>query len=81
MHSQGSGIDEALWAAYHRDDKAAVTDYLFRRSLVGGALSRSFPRLAIKHRFKKGCAARRAHGKPMLLNHRARQIPVASILN
>jgi len=26
-------IDEALWAAYRRDDKAAVTERLFRRSL------------------------------------------------
>ena len=34
-HSPGSAIEEALWAAYRRDDKAAVMDYLFRRSLIG----------------------------------------------
>jgi hypothetical protein len=34
IHPPNSAIDEALWAAYRRDDKAAVTDYLFRNWLV-----------------------------------------------
>jgi hypothetical protein len=53
MHLPSSGSDEALWAAYRRDDKAAVMDYLFRRSLVGIARSRSFPELVIKSSLKK----------------------------
>jgi len=61
-----SAIDEALWAAYHRDDKAAVMDYLFRRSLVGIDCSRSFSPLLMKGRSKRGRAARRGHGDPML---------------
>jgi hypothetical protein len=67
-----SAIDEALWAAYRRDDKAAVMDYLFRRSLVGIARSRSFPQLVIKSSSKRGRAARHAYGAPMLMNDGAR---------
>jgi hypothetical protein len=81
MHPLGSAIDEALWAAYRRDDKAAVMDNLFRRSLVGIGGSRSFPQLVIKDSSKKGRAARRAHGEPMLINHGAHQIPLRSTLN
>jgi hypothetical protein len=61
-----SAIDEALWAAYHRDDKAAVMGYLFRRSLVGIGRSRSFPQLVMNGSPKKGRVARRGHGDPML---------------
>jgi hypothetical protein len=48
MHPPGSAIDEALWAAYRRDDKAAVMDYLFRRSLAGIGRSLLFSGLVIK---------------------------------
>jgi hypothetical protein len=65
-------IDEALWAAYRRDDKAAVMDYLFRLSLVGIGCSRSFSQLVIKGSSEKDRAARRAHLGPMLINGRAR---------
>jgi hypothetical protein len=80
MHLPSNAIDEALWAAYRRDDKAAVTDCLFRRSLVGIGRSRSFPELVIESSSKKG-HARGAHGKPMLTNGGARQIPLRSTLN
>jgi hypothetical protein len=80
-HPPSSGIDEALWAAYRRDDKAAVMDYLFRRSLVGIGRSRSFPELVIKDSSKKARAARRAHVEPMLVNDGARQIPLSSTLS
>ena len=75
MHPASSGTDEALWDAYRRDDKAAVMDYLFRRSVVGIARSRSFPQLMIKDSSKKGRGARRAHGEPMLIDDGARQVP------
>jgi hypothetical protein len=81
MLCQAVGTDAALWAAYRRDDKAAVTDYLFRRSLVGIGHSRWFPELVIESSLKKGHAARGAHGKPMLTNGGARQIPLQSRLN
>ena len=58
LHLQNAEIDEALWAAYHRDDKAAVMDYLFRRSLVGIDRSTSFPQLVIKTRPTHGFAVR-----------------------
>jgi len=57
-------IDEALWAAYRRDDRAAVMDYLFRRSLIGIGRSRSFSQLVIKGSSEKDRAARRAHLVP-----------------
>ena len=75
VHPLSGAIGEALWAAYRRDDKAAVMDYLFRRSLVGIGCSRSFSRLVIKGSSKKDRAARRAHLESMLINGRARQIP------
>jgi len=73
-----SAIDEALWAAYRRYDKAAVMDNLFRRSLVGIGRSQSFPQLVIKSSSKKGRVARRAYRAPMLINDGARQIPLSS---
>ena len=48
LHLPHDGIDEALWAAYRREDKAAVMDHLFRRSLVGIGRSRSFYQLVIQ---------------------------------
>jgi hypothetical protein len=53
MHPPGRAIDEALWAAYRRDDKAAVMNYLFRRSLAGIGWSRSFSHLVLKGVSKK----------------------------
>jgi len=73
-------IDEALWAAYRRDDKTAVMDYLFRRSLVGIGHSRSFPHLVIKSSPKKGRATRRAYAGSMRMNG-AHQIPLRSRLD
>jgi hypothetical protein len=76
-----TGIHEALWDAYRRDDKAAVMDYLFRRSLVGICRSRSFSQLVITSSLKKRRAARRAHGEPVLIDDGPRQIPLRSRLN
>ena len=59
MHPPGRAIDEALWAAYRRDDKAAVMDYLFR-SLAGINWSRSFSGLLTKGGSKK-VALRKPH--------------------
>ena len=72
-------MDEALWAAYRRDDKAAVMDYLFRRSLVGNGRLRSFPEIVISS--KKGRAATGIYGEPMVINDGARQMPLRSTLN
>jgi hypothetical protein len=77
----GAAIDEALWTAYRCDDKAAVTDYLFRRSLVGTGCPRSFPHPAIKDRVKEGHAAKRARSERMPINDGARQISSRSALN
>jgi hypothetical protein len=63
-----SPIDEALWAAYRRDDKVAVMDYLFRRSLVGIGRSRSFPQLVIKRSSKTDRAAAGAHRRSVRIN-------------
>jgi hypothetical protein len=81
MHPQGSGTDEALWDAYRRHDKVAVTDYLFSRSVVGIGRSRSFSRLVIEVSSKKHRAARRAHDEAMVINEGARQIPLRSSVN
>jgi hypothetical protein len=56
----GTAIDEALWTAYRRDDKAAVMDYLFHRNRVGINYSRSFPQLVIQDSVKK-VAPRNGH--------------------
>jgi hypothetical protein len=81
MHSSSGGSDEALWNAYRRHDKAAVMDYLFRRSLVGTGPSRSFPQLAIKSSSKRGRDARSGHRGPRLIDEGAHQIPLGSALN
>jgi len=41
------GIDEALWAAYRREDKAAVMHQLFSQLLVQISRSTSFPQIVI----------------------------------
>ena len=81
IHPPGGAIDEALWAAYRRDDKAAVMDYLFRRSLVGIDCSPSFPELVIKKSSQKSRAASGTHGEPMVINRGAHQLPLGSTLN
>ena len=43
LHLLQDGIDEALWAAYRREDKVAVMHQLFRRILVRISRSTSFP--------------------------------------
>jgi len=65
MRLSSSGTDEVLWDAYRRNDKAAVMDYLFRRSLVGIGRSRSFPQVVVQTSLKKYRSARRAHGGSM----------------
>ena len=69
-----SETDEALWSAYRREDKAAVMDYLFRRSLVGISRSTSFAHLLIKTNSKSGLATERAHCEPMQISGGARQV-------
>jgi len=81
MHLPSSPIEEALWAAYRRDDKAAVMDYLFRRSLVGIRCSGSFSRLMIKSRSKINLAARRANSGAVLINGGLSRIPLRSTVN
>jgi hypothetical protein len=81
IHPPSGPIDEALWSAYRRDDKAAVMDYLFGRSLVGAGCSRSFHHLVIEDSSEKGRAAKRAHAEPMLINDGVRQVSLRSTLN
>ena len=81
IHPPTGAMDEALWAAYRRDDKAAVMDYLFRRSLVGIGCSPSFPGLVIKKSSQKSCAASGTQGEPMVINRGAHQLPSGSTLN
>jgi hypothetical protein len=81
IHPPSGAIDEALWAAYRRDDKDAVMGYLFRRSLVGTGCSRSFLQSLIKNSSQKNRIARGTHSKPMLINDGARQIPLGFALN
>jgi hypothetical protein len=78
MHLPNSEIDEALWAAYRHDDKAAVMDYLFHRTLVGISRSTSFPQRVIKASPKRDLARTRAHCDPMGINGRPRQIALRS---
>jgi len=80
-HPLSSTIDEAIWAAYRRDDKVAVMDYLFRRSLGGIGRSRSFPQLVINGSSKRDRVARRAHDESVLINRGVRPSPLRSTLN
>jgi hypothetical protein len=74
LYLQNCEIDEALWSAYRRDDKAAVMDYLFRRTFIGISRSRWFPQLLIKASPKRRLAARRAQCESLRINSGARQI-------
>jgi len=68
IHPLSSAIDEAIWAAYRRDDKVAVMDYLFRRTLVGIGRSRSFPQFVVKTSSKTDRAAAGAHCRSVRFN-------------
>ena len=59
LHLPHDGIDEALWAAYRRKDKAAVMGHLFRRILVQISRSTSFPQIVINTGPTRGCAVNR----------------------
>ena len=63
----GSAIDEALWAAYRRDDKTAVMDYLFGRVWSGKVL-RDLSPASGQRPLKKSFVSRRANGGPVLIN-------------
>lgn len=59
LHLPHDGIDEALWAAYQREDKAAVMSHLFRRILVRISRSTSFPQIVINTGPTNGFAVNR----------------------
>jgi hypothetical protein len=79
MPSLSSAVDEALWAAYRRQDKAAVMDYLFGKRLLAMGCSRSLLLPGAKGSTSKARAAIRS--QPMLINGSAGQIPVQFSLN
>jgi hypothetical protein len=76
-----NAIDEALWAAYRCDDKAAVMDYLFCQNLVGIGCSGSLPQPMITSRSKKSFDSRRANGGQVLINGGRRQTSLRSTVN
>jgi hypothetical protein len=59
LHLPHEGIDEALWAAYRREDKAGVMHQLFRRILVRISGSTSFPQIVIGAGPTRGFAVNR----------------------
>jgi hypothetical protein len=59
LHLPHNGIDEALWAAYRREDKAAVMCHLFGRILVQVSRSTSFSQVVINAGPKRGFAVNR----------------------
>jgi hypothetical protein len=65
-------IGEALWAAYRREDKAAVMDYLFRQILVGISRSICFPHLVIETDQKRSFSMNGERGEPMRINGSSR---------
>jgi hypothetical protein len=74
LHFPHGEIDEALWAAYRREDKAAVMDYLFRRTLVRISRSTSFPQLVINPGPKRGFAVNRVRCESMRINGGSSQL-------
>jgi hypothetical protein len=68
LHLPHDEIDEALWAAYRREDKAAVMDQLFRRILFRISRSTSFPQLVINTAPEVGFAVNRVRCEPMRIN-------------
>lgn len=79
MQPPGSSIDEVLWSAYRRNDKAAVMDCLFRRSLVGISCSRPFSELLISGSSKRDRAEGRAHSECVRIDDGVRQIPLETL--
>ena len=59
LHSPDDGVDEALWAAYRREDKAAVMGHLFPGILVRVSRSTSFPQIVINTEPTNGLAVNR----------------------
>ena len=59
LHLPHNGIDEALWAAYRREDKAAVMGHLLGRILVRTSRSTSFPQIVTNASPKRGFAVNR----------------------
>jgi hypothetical protein len=59
LHLPYDGIDGALWAAYRREDKAAVMGHLFRRILVRISRSTSLPQIIINTGPTNGFAVNR----------------------
>jgi hypothetical protein len=79
MQQPGSSIDEVLWSAYRRNDKVAVMDCLFRRSLVGISCSRPFSKLLISGSSKRDRAERRLASEFVRVDDRVRQIPLGTL--
>ena len=75
LHLPHDGIDEALWAAYRRKDKAAVMGHLFRRILVRISRSTSFPQIVINTGPKNGFAVNRVRREPMRISGALSKIP------
>jgi hypothetical protein len=68
LHLPHDGIDEALWTAYRREDKAAVMGHLFRRIPLRISRSTSFPQIVINTGPTNGFAVNRVHREPMRIN-------------
>jgi len=79
MQQPGSSIDEVLWSAYRRNDKAAVMDCLFRRSLVAISCTRPFSELLISGSSKKNRAVRRGHSEFVRIDDGVRQVPLGTL--
>ena len=79
MQQPGSSIDEVLWSAYRRNDKVAVMDCLFRRSLVGISCSRSFSKSLISGSSERDRAERRLASEFVRVDDRVRQIPLGTL--
>jgi hypothetical protein len=79
LHLPHDGIDEALWVAYRREDKAAVMGHLFRRILVRISHSTSFPQIVINTGPTNGFAVNRVRREPMRINGALSKIPARYI--
>jgi hypothetical protein len=79
LHLPHDGIDEALWAAYRREDKAAVMGHLFRRMPLRISRSTSFSQMIINTRLINGFAVDRVRREPMRINGELSKIPARYI--
>jgi hypothetical protein len=75
LHLPHDGIDEALWAAYRREDKAGVMHQLFRCVLVRIRRSTSFPQSVINTGPTRGFAVNRVRREPMRISGALSKIP------